>query len=115
MQDSAREAAPEKDVDPATATPALTTWLLTKGCDTPSMHRFIRGYTQEMRSLAIPVDRVFLAAVVLHSLVATRAWKWTADGDEIVDLSWSRNEYREFQEALKTKGKCSGTMERLSC
>lgn len=115
MQDSEAPAenSPETDVNPATATPALVSWLLTKGCDAPSMHRFVRGYAQELRSLGMPVDRMFLAAVVLHSLVSSRAWKWMVDGDDITDLSWSRSEHREFQEEQKRVGKFTGTRERI--
>jgi hypothetical protein len=82
---------------------ALQHWLLTTGSNFGDEHLFVDAYSHELRSQGIPVDRVWLSANVLHPLVAARAWKWEYPG-KITDSSWSKKEYRQFQEDMVDLG-----------
>eukprot|EP00977_Amphora_coffeiformis_P014539 scaffold4093_cov166-Amphora_coffeaeformis.AAC.8 len=92
-----------EDVDATVASDTLVAWCLTTGCDAPTMQHFIRGYASQLQAVGLPVDRIFFAAVVLHSLTATRVWK-LMDGT-LTETAWSRTEWRDFQQNLATLGK----------
>uniref|UniRef100_A0A7S3LJJ9 Guanylate cyclase domain-containing protein n=1 Tax=Amphora coffeiformis TaxID=265554 RepID=A0A7S3LJJ9_9STRA len=89
-----------EDVDATVASDTLVAWCLTTGCDAPTMQHFIRGYASQLQAVGLPVDRIFFAAVVLHSLTATRVWK-LMDGT-LTETAWSRTEWRDFQQNLAT-------------
>lgn len=78
---------------------ALQQWLLTTGTYLKDAPSFIDAYCHELRHMGIPVERVWFSAVVLHSLVAARAWKWEAP-DKITDFSWGRDDYIKFRENI---------------
>lgn len=80
---------------------ALQKWLLTTGCDFEDQHSFVDAYCRQIRRLGLPVDRHWMSAVVLHPLVAARAWKWESPG-KITDFQWSREEYLQFERDLAT-------------
>jgi len=90
------------EMDVTATSDALIAWCLTTGCDAPTVQHFVRGYASQLRIIGLPVDRIFFAAVVLHSLTATRVWK-IMDGT-LTETAWSRTEWRDFQQKLATLG-----------
>jgi len=83
----------DDNFDAAMATASLLKWLLTDAPAVPTETLLIRAYCSECRALGLPIDRIFFGVNVLHSLVATRTWKFEVEKDTVTENSFTRQEY----------------------
>jgi len=60
-------------------------WMFMEGGHMMGVDEMIAAYSRHVRSLGIPLDRVFISGLMLHPNVSAYIWKWEHKGEEVDD------------------------------